>query len=84
MMISPEGFKKDNENKSLRDLIITRNELISYMQEFENRKILSDNKISIEDDYAKPSPSTVYYCYNLYLKEITDLIVNKRREFEEV
>lgn len=76
MMISPSGYKKEYENLSLVELIEKRNELIKSMNDYENNHI-KDNKEYTDEEIVKPSPATKYYWRNEYLKEITDLIIEK-------
>lgn len=79
MMISPSGYKKEHENLSLIELIEKRNELISSLNNYEDNHI-KDNKEYASEEIMKPSPSTKYYWCNEYLKEITDLIIEKLGE----
>lgn len=74
MMNSPEGYKKENENKSIEELILERTRLFNEMVEYEQKHIINNEP----EEVAKPSPKDIYNMHNLYLKEITDLIVNKR------
>lgn len=80
MMISPELFKEQNKDKTLKELVIVRNELLDGLKKYENRKILNNNNELTDEDLVKPSPSTRYYWNNHYLEEITDLIKQKFRE----
>lgn len=79
MMISPSGYKKEHENLSLIELIEKRNELISSLNNYEENHI-KDNKEYASEEIVKPSPSTKYYWCNEYLKEITNLIIEKLDE----
>ncbi|MBE5822092.1 MAG: hypothetical protein E7311_05875 [Clostridiales bacterium] len=76
MMISPEVYKEENKDKELKELLVERNKLIKYMNEYENDSINNERKSDI-GIIISPSPSTRYYWYNYYLKEITDLIIEK-------
>lgn len=80
MMISPELFKEQNKDKTLKELVIVRNQLLDSIKDYENRKILNKSNELTDDDLVKPSPSTRYYWNNHYLKEITELIEIKFRE----
>lgn len=72
MMMSPEAYRKENENLSLEELINNRNKLLKAISDYENKK-----GEGLSEGAVKPSPETVYYWNNFYLKEITDLIINK-------
>lgn len=74
MMNSPEGYKKENDNKSIEELILERTRLFNEMVEYEQKHIINNEAEKV----AKPSLKDIYNMHNLYLKEITDLIVNKR------
>lgn len=80
MMISPELFKEQNKDKTLKELVIVRNQLLDSIKDYENRKILNKSNELTDDDLVKSSPSTRYYWNNHYLKEITELIEIKFRE----
>ena len=80
MMISPELFKEQNKDKTLKELVIVRNELIDKIKRYEERNILNTDNELIDDDFIKPSPATRYDMNNHYLKEITDLIKQRLRE----
>lgn len=79
MMVSPEFFKDENKNKSLKELITTKNELINEINECEN--ILNNEAIMSEIAFSKPGPKVRYEMNMLYLKEIIDLIIEKKNEF---
>ena len=79
MMISPDYYKEQLKDKTLKELVIERNKLIEELNEYENRKILEDSKEILPEDCVKPSPATRYYWRNHYLKEITDLIIEKSK-----
>ena len=80
MMISPELFKEHNKDKTLKELVIVRNQLLDSIKAYENRKILNKSDELTPDDLVKPSPETRYNLNNQYLKEITELIEIKFRE----
>ena len=79
MMISPDMYKSHNLDKNLKELVIERNKLLVLIEEYENRLVLNNKDELIEDDLIKPSPQTRYYYNNCYLKEITDLIIEKAK-----
>lgn len=79
MMISPEYYKEQLKDKTLKELVIERNKLIEELNKYEYRKILEESKELLPEDCVKPSPSTRYYWRNHYLKEITDLIIEKSK-----
>lgn len=72
-MNSPEGYKKKNEDKSIKELVLERTKLFNEMVEYESRHIMN-NEPYRADEITKPSAKDVYNMQNLYLKEITDLI----------
>ena len=74
MMIDPVSYRESFENKSLKYLISERDLLLQEMRDFEN-----DN-VDEMDYFASPSPSTIYMCDYLYLKEVCDLIGEKLSE----
>ena len=66
MMLSPEDYRKNLENKTIEYLIIERNRLIRYMERFEYDEL--------PENYEEPDNGTVYMFYYLYLAELCDLI----------
>ena len=79
MMISPNSYKEEHKNLSLIELIDERNELIKSLNNYENNHIKNENANNL-DGIMSPSPATRYHWYNEYLKEITDLILEKLSE----
>ena len=79
MMISPNSYREEHKNLSLIELIDKRNELIKSLNNYENNNIKNENGNNLEV-VMSPSPATRYHWYNEYLKEITDLILEKMRE----
>ena len=79
MMISPYSYKEEHKNLSLIELIDERNELIKSLNNYENNHIKNENSNNLKE-IMSPSPATRYHCDNEYLKEITDLILEKQRE----
>lgn len=73
MMNSPEGYKKGNENKSIEELVLERTKLFNEMVEYEQKHIINNEP----EEVTKPSQKDIYNMHNLYLKEITDLIIEK-------
>ena len=71
MMNSPEGYKKENENKTLEQLVLERTKLFNEIVEYEQKHIMNNEP----EEIVKPSPKDIYNMHNLYLKEITDLII---------
>lgn len=79
MMISPEDYKKNNESNSIEELVLQRERLYSEIATYEKKHII--NKESYEyDEIAKPSAKDIYNMDNLYLKEITDLIIERNKK----
>lgn len=68
MMMSPHMYIKELENKSYKELLKVRDELINEIKEFE------DNKV---EHSFKPSPETMYKVHLQYLSELCLLISNK-------
>ena len=68
MMISPELFRKMNQDKTIRECIEKRDSIYEYLLRFENDDIASD------EYKTKPSPHTRYLMYLEYLIEIIDII----------
>lgn len=88
MMVSPESYRKEYASLTLKELIKERNELLEEMHEYEDTYILNKlpdllPSILPDDAIIDPSPEVVYSCDNLYLKEITDLIIEKLDEENE-
>ncbi len=76
MLVSPESYKKEHENETLEQLVLSRTKLFNAIVEYEKKHII-DNEPFNYDEIAKPSAKDIYNMDNLYLKEITDLIINK-------
>ena len=74
MMNSPDGYKKEHENKTLEQLVLERTKLFNGIVEYEQKHIMN-NEPYTSDEIAKPSAKDIYNMHNLYLKEITDLII---------
>ncbi len=71
MLISPESYKKENENKTLEQLVLERTKLFNAIIEYEKKHIIGNEP----EEVSEPSPKDIYYSHNLYLKEVTDLII---------
>ena len=69
MMLCPDDYRKNLENKSIEYLIIERNRLINYMERFEYDEL--------PDDYEESDYGTVYMFHYLYLRELCDLIYGR-------
>ena len=54
-------IKEEYENKSLKELIEDRNNLLIRLKKFEDEYIFNTPEI---DEYTKPSPETIYYVNN--------------------
>lgn len=73
MMDSPEVFADECREKSYRQLLAIRDELIKEIYEFEKTGVSSPEDISV----IAPSPETVYRCNLEYLAKICELISEK-------
>lgn len=71
MMISPEGFIEAYKNKSYKELLPVRDELIEDIRAFENQTY--DSELSM----ICPSPEVTYQCRLEYLGELCELIAEK-------
>ena len=68
MMISPKSYVEDKKDKSYKQLIEERNELIREIQEFERKKLIGDRTGDEWD--IDPSPDVIYQCNLEYLAEL--------------
>lgn len=80
MMVSSSFYREKNENKTLKELITEKNNLITSINEYEQNKILPETPVFTDEDYVKTSPRTVYRISLDYLKEILDLINKKKKK----
>lgn len=71
MLVSPESYKNENENKTLEQLVLERIKLFNAIVEYEKKHIIGNEPVEV----SNPSPKDIYYSHNLYLKEVTDLII---------
>ena len=78
MMIHPEGYLKEVENLSYLELIRERDELISYLQDFERKEMAGDR--SDPTWHWSPSPDCRYQMFFDYLAEICGLMHRKYNE----
>ena len=74
MMISPESYVDELKDKSYKELLKNREELLECIYTFENGKI--DKK----EFMIKPSPDVKYQMHLEYLGELSKLIADKYRE----
>lgn len=74
MMLTPEDYRRELEDASLKKIFQERDRIVEFMHAFEN-----DN---IPEKYYErdPSPEVVYFTNVEYLKEICDLIEAKLYE----
>jgi len=75
MMISPQSFIKEFKNKSYKELLEERENLLRSIYEFEKNGV--DNKLG---DFIKPSPNVIYQVNLEYLGELCRLISEKFNE----
>ena len=71
MMISPNGFIESYKNKSYKELLPIRDELMQEIWTFENHSY--DSELIM----MHPSPEVVYQCNLKYLGELCKLIADK-------
>ena len=71
MVISPQSFVENLENKEYETLIKEKNKLIDEIKRFEENK-MTDSEICMD-----PSPEVIYQCNLLYLSELCKLIHDK-------
>lgn len=72
-------IKKEYENKSLKELIEDRNNLLNKLKKFEDEYIFNIPEI---DEYTKPSPETIYCVNNQNLMILTELINEKIKNYK--
>lgn len=68
MMMSPNMYIKELENKSYKELLKVRDELLNEIKNFEENKV---------EHSFKPSSEVMYKVYLQYLSELCILIANK-------
>ena len=57
-------------------MVLERTKLFNEIVEYEEKHIINKEE-NDSDEFTKPSPKDIYKMHNLYLKEITDLIIEK-------
>lgn len=67
-------IKEEYENKSLKELIEDRNNLLIKLKKFEDEYIFNIPEIA---EYIKPSPETIYCVNNQNLMILIELINEK-------
>lgn len=77
MMIDPKGYRKENENSTIKELYEKKQALKKFINDYEN------NNLSQQDYIVKPSPKTRYDLSKEYLIEIEDLIQVKEKKNNE-
>ena len=60
-------------------MVVERVKLFNELVEYEQKHIINKEPYGT-DEIEKPSPQDVYNMQNLYLKELTDLIVEKAKK----
>lgn len=80
MMISPALYKEKHKSSSLKELMLERNKLMREINEYEDENILHTKQHKNIGIIIDPSPEVRYSCYNEYLKEITNLIIERQQE----
>ena len=74
MMVSPDYLKSEWEKLPYEELVAQRDELLSYIREFEEHKL-------DESAYKRmPSPDTVYEMNLEYLGVLAPLIAEKHND----
>ena len=83
MMVSPESYIDEIKDKSYKELLKERDELLEEIKDFEEAKELeNENMIEIPEIIIDPSPEVVYQCNLEYLGELCKLISEKyNKEF---
>ena len=74
MMVSPGYMKSEYKKMTYEELIKERDNLISFIKDFENGKISEENYMIC------PGPDVVYQMNHEYLAELTPLIAERYRE----
>ena len=73
-MISVQRYKDEHINDTKEELVVERNRLLHYIEEYEERFIFGDEK----DDFKyKPSRYAIYKTHHLYLAAISELLFQK-------
>lgn len=72
-------IKEEYENKSLKELIEDRNNLLIKLKKFEDEYIFNTPEI---DECTKPSSETIYCVNNQNLMILTELINEKIKNYK--
>ncbi len=76
MMMSPDSFTEEHKDKSYKELLTVRDELLDEIRAFE------DQTYDPELDLVHPSPAVTYQCNLEYLGKLCELIAEKyNREY---
>lgn len=78
MMISPMAYIKEYEKLPYLELMKERDQMISYLQEFEKNELIGDRS-SPEWEYL-PSPEVKYQMFFDYLAELCRLMSRRYNE----
>ena len=73
MMISPETYVDGLRDKSYKELLLEREQMLGYIKEFEE----AEGEIEVT---MYPTPKTVYQMNLEYLAKLCELIAEKYRE----
>ncbi|XMB85487.1 hypothetical protein RJG79_08655 [Mycoplasmatota bacterium WC44] len=85
MMISPEDYRSNIENKNIRELIRERNSILNFIKKYENEEVHMRGERNLFDIVLEhPSVQVRYHMNNLYLIEVTKLILEKEYEIDEL
>ncbi len=78
MMIPPEDYIAGLKNKSYPELIKSRDKLIQYLRDYEEKEMAGDR--SDPEWYCHPLPSVRYQVYFEYLAELCRLMHERYNE----
>ena len=78
MMIFPDYFAEERKGLSYPELIRERDELISYLQDFEKKEMAGDR--SDPEWHCCPSPDVRYQVYLEYLSRLCVLMSEKHNK----
>ena len=77
MMVSPDYMKSEYEKMSYEELLEERDNLLSYICDFE------ENKLDESEYQINPSPEVIYQMNHEYLGQLAPLIAEKYRELRD-
>lgn len=77
MMISPEAFVFENQDKTYQELIKERDKIIRELRKYEK------GDVTIQEMLTTPSAHTRYICNLEYLSALCPLIAEKFNEKDE-